>query len=237
LPRRLAIALSLLSALVVVPVATATTKGPCEIEFADQDVSGRQTGPLDDPITVPDNGPLSVITTSDQQLGRLKVEIEFAGIQIEVNERATTGTRWASEVKVDEYAVYGRGLYKVVATTEGRGFTCEGSALVDVEGDDVLDPLVTVAGVSGLGMSLLGLLGLLSIALRVGRSRRSAPLAGMFLGAILGVGVGVLLQQFSVLYPTVGVTGALIAGGAALGLLFSLFGLPGRGSDAVSTRG
>ncbi len=133
---------------------------------------------------------------------------------------------------MDDYAIYGLGLYKIVGTSIGQGFECEGAALIDVQGKDhELEPLATVAGVAGLGLSLLGALGVLAIAARIGRGR-AAPFLGIVFGVILGVGIGILLQQFSVLYPTVGVAVGLMAIGAGVGLAFSLFGLPARSSDA-----
>jgi hypothetical protein len=232
MPRRLAIALVFLVPLVLAPEASATVSGPCTAEIAGQDISGFFTGALDDPLVVTKEAPLSVTMRAQRPVSRYKVEIEWAGIPIVVQDRGTSGPFWASEVKVDDYAVYGIGLYKIVATSEGQdGLICTAEALVSVEGDKELDPLQTVAGVAGLALALIGLLGLLAVAARVGRTR-SAPFLGVLLGVVGAVGALVLLQQFSVLYPTVAVTGGVIAIGAAIGLVFSLFGLPTRSSDA-----
>jgi hypothetical protein len=231
MPRRLAIALVVLMALIAAPKAFASIDGSCAGQIAGQDVAPLRTGPLSDAITVSKERPVSVTMSSDRTLTRLKVEIEFAGVQWTVHDRPTTGTSWASEVPVDDYAIYGLGLYKIVATSEGQGFTCTGSGLVRVEGDHELAPLATIAGIAGLGLGLTGVLGVLGVATRVGRGR-SAPFLGLFLGVLLGAGVTVLLQQFAVAYPTVGVAGGLVAIGAAIGLTLSLFGLPARSSDA-----
>ena len=240
MPLRLAtlvVALSALLALSVAPEATATIKGPCTGRIAGQDVAPQLTGPLDDAIVVHKDNLVSVTMSSEQPLTRLKVEIEFAGQRWTVHERPSTGTSWVSEVPVDDYAIYGIGLYKIVASSEGQGFTCTGAALVSVEGDQELDALKTVAGIASFMLALFGFLGVLAVAARVGKSR-SAPFLGILAGAALGLGVVVLLQQFSVVYPTVGVFGGLIAIGAALGAAFSLFGLPIRSSDARNvTRG
>lgn len=240
MPRRLAIlvaALSALFALAAAPEAPATIKGPCTGRIAGQDVAPQLTGPLDDAVKVHKDDLVSVTMSSEQPLTRLKVELEFAGQRWTVHERPTTGTSWVSEVPVDDYALYGIGLYKIVASSEGQGFTCTGTALVSVEGDNELDPLKTVAGIAGFMLALFGLVGVLAVAARVGKAR-SAPFLGILAGAVLGVGAVVLLQQFSIVYPTVGVTGGLVAIGAALGLAFSLFGLPTRSSDARNvTRG
>jgi hypothetical protein len=236
LPRRLAIALVavvvlVLGALVGAPQAPASVKGPCEAAIGGRDAAPHMTGPLDDAVTVDRDRLVSVTMSSERPLTRYQVQLEFAGIRWTVHDRATEGTRWASEVPVADYGVYGMGLWKVVASTEGRGFTCEATALISVEDDHPLDPLATISGLGGLGLALTGLLGMLAVAARIGKSR-AAPFSGVLLGATLGVGIGVLLQQFSIVYPTVGVAGALVAVGAALGLALSLFGLPMRSSDA-----
>ena len=211
MPRGLAILVVVLSALLalsVAPAAPATIKGPCTGRIAGQDVAPLLTGPLDDAIVVHKDSLVSVTMSSERPLTRLKVEIEFAGQRWTVHERPTIGTSWVSEVPVDDYAIYGIGLYKIVASSEGQGFTCTGAALVSVEGDQELDALKTVAGIAGFTLALFGFLGVLAVAARVGKSR-SAPFLGIIAGAVLGVGVTVLLQQFSVAYPTVGVAGGL----------------------------
>jgi hypothetical protein len=225
------IVLAALAALVASAPANARIDGPCQVSIGGEDVSGRDTGPLSDPIEVEDDNPTSVTMTSTEPITRLKVEVEFVGLRWTVHDRPTTGTTWASEVPVHDYNAYGVGLYKVVGTSYGEGFTCTGAALVDVVSDEELDPLVTVAGLAGLTMSLIGLFGVLTVALRAGRTGAVSVFGSALFGLILGAGVGVLLQQFSTLYPTIGITGALLAGGAALGLLFALFGMPER-SDA-----
>ena len=235
MPRRLAIALvvvlAFVAALVVASPATATLRGPCTAEIAGQDASPQFVGALDDAITVDRNGLVPVRMTAERPIDRYKVELEYAGVRFTVHDRPTNGTAWASEVPVDDYGLYGMGIWKVVASSEGDGFECEASALIDVEDDHELDPISTIAGLAGLGLALVGALGILVVASRIGRTR-SAPFAGILLGLLLGAGVCVLLQQFSVLYPTVGVAGGLLAIGAAVGLTFSLFGLPLRSSDA-----
>lgn len=231
MPRRLAILVLLFLALVAAPEAPASIIGPCTGTLAGQDVAPLLTGTLDEPITVSKERPVSVTMSSERPIRRLKVELEFAGLRWTVHDRPSMGTRWASEVPVDDYAIYGLGLYKIVATSEGQGFTCEGEGLISVEGDHELDPLQTVAGVAGIALGLTGLLGVLAVAARIGKGR-SAPFLGAFFGAVLGIGITVLLQQFAVAYPTVGLTGALVAAGVALGLAFSMFGLPSSSSDA-----
>jgi hypothetical protein len=233
MPRRLAIAFALALSLIVAPTATARIEGPCTARIHGEDVSSSETDALSDAIPVDGDNLVSVTMAAQRPIQRLKVEIEFSGLRWTVHDRPNSGNSWASEVPVDDYAVYGIGLYKIVGSSFGQGFTCEAAALVDVQGDETLDPLVTVAGLVGFGLALMGALGMLANASSVGRSR-ARPFLGLLFGLVLGIGIVTLLQQFSVLYPTVAITGGIVAAGAALGLAFSIFGLPSRPSDAQS---
>jgi hypothetical protein len=47
---------------------------------------------------------------------------------------------------------------------------------------------------------------------------------GAFFGLLLGAGVGVLLQQLSIVYPTALVAVMLLGGGLALGILSGFWG-------------
>jgi hypothetical protein len=236
MPRRLAAALVAVLALAVgtlagAPAAPAAIVGPCDAELTGLDMTPLRTGPLADAILVDRDQLVSVTMASERPLTRLRVELEFAGVRWTVHDRPTEGTQWASEIAVSDYGVYGMGLWKVVASTEGAGFTCEATALISVEDDHPLDPLATISGLFGFGLALAGFLGTLAVAGRIGKTR-AAPFSGLILGIMFGVGTTVLLQQFSVVYPTVGVAGALVAAGAAFGLFLSLFGLPTRESTA-----
>ena len=236
---RLVTALAAVVALAVLasaPEATARIDGPCTAAIQGQDISERDVGPLSNPIEVDDDRPVSVIMGSEERIQRLKVEIEFSGLRWTVHDRPSTGTSWASEVPVHDYAIYGIGLYKVIGSSYGEGFTCSGEALIDVIGDEPLDPLVTVAGLAGLTLALIGTFGILAVALKAGRTGAVPIIGSAFFGLLLGAGVGVLLQQFAVLYPTIGITGALLAGGAAVGLLFTLFGMPERADARAPQR-
>ena len=222
--RRLVFAFVLLFTLVAAPEAVARIDGDCQASIAGQDVTSKETGAFSNPIAVDRNDLAAVRMSADQPIQRLKVELEFAGVRWAVHDRPTTGTTWSSEVPVADYNEYGIGLYKVVATSIGAGFTCEAAALIDVQGDE-LDPLATVAGVGGLTLAIVGLFGLLAIALNTGRGRSAQVLLGVFLGAMFGAGVGVLLQEFGVVYPTVPVSIAIVAAGIGVGFLLSVVGL------------
>jgi hypothetical protein len=147
---------------------------------------------------------------------QLKVELEFAGIRWTVHDEPTTGRTWSKEVAVDDYATYGVGLYKVIGSSSGPGLSCSGAALVKVEGN----PLTTVAGLVGLGLAIVGGVAVGLLSLRGGGSGGALVLGALF-GALFGLGLGVLLQEYALLYPTLVVTIVLLAGGAVLGLVLS----------------
>lgn len=231
MPRPVVAVFAVVVMLVYASQAAATVGGPCTAEINGEDIGPREVGATSDPIVVSSDRPVSVTMASEQELRTLEVELEFAGIRWTVHDQPTTGRSWASEVPVDDYASYGLGVYKVIGSSTGNGFTCEGAALIEVAGDNPLEPLATPVGLIGLALALFGALGALAIALRVGRSRVS-PIFGGLLGAVFGVGIVVLLQQFSAVYPTVAVTGGIILIGVALGLALGLFGLGPSQGDA-----
>ena len=124
-----------------------------------------------------------------------------------------------AELPLDDYATWGIGLFEVIATGTGSGFSCEATTLIDVEGSSV----ATVAGLSGLALLVVGAVGVLVLIMRGGRAG-GQPFAGVFFGALLGIGVGTLLQQFGVLYPTIPVSIVVVAAGALVGLLAGMIG-------------
>jgi len=220
--RRLVIALVVVLGLALAPEALATIEGPCEATIAGEDVVARDTFSRSDAISVPQTGAVPVIMTGERPIGRLKVEMEFAGIRYTIHDEPTTGTTWTSVVPVDDYATYGIGLYKLVGTSTGQGFTCEATALVDVQGN----PLESAAGAIGIAMVIVGGLGVLSFALRGGRPGLSTLLA-MFLGVVLATGTGLLLEQYGLFYPTRIATILALVGGAVLGFLAGIVGSRG----------
>lgn len=220
--RRLALAFVMVLGLALAPEALATIERPCEATIAGEDVVALDTFSQSDAISVPQTGAVPVTMTAERPIGRLKVEMEFAGIRYSIHEEPTTGTTWTSVVPVDDYATYGIGLYKIVGTSTGQGFTCEATALVDVQGN----PLESAAGAIGIAMVIVGGLGVLSFALRGGRPGLSTLLA-MFLGVVLASGTGLLLQQYGLFYPTRIAAVLALAGGAVLGFLAGILGSRG----------
>ncbi len=220
--RRLVIALAMVLGLTGAPQALATIEGPCEATIAGEDVVARDTFARSDAISVPKSGAVPVTMTASRPIDRLKLEIEFAGIRYTVRDQPTTVSSTTGVVPVDEYSTYGIGLYKIVGTSTGQGFTCEAVALVDVQGT----PLETAAGAIGIGMVIVGGLGVLSFAIRGGRPGLATLLA-MFLGVVLASGTGLLLQQYGLFYPTRIVAILVLAGGAVLGFLAGIVGSRG----------
>ncbi|MDQ3121192.1 MAG: hypothetical protein M3Q59_01500 [Actinomycetota bacterium] len=220
--RRLVTALVVVLGLAFAPEALATIEGPCEATVAGEDVVARDTFARSDAISVPETGGVPVIITANRPLDNLKLEIEFTGIPYEVRDEPTTVNSTTGVVPVDDYAKYGIGLYKIVATSTGQGFTCVATALVDVQGN----PLETAAGAIGIAMVIVGGLGVFSFALRGGRPGLATLLA-MFLGVILAAGIGLLLQQYGLFYPTQIASILVLVGGAALGFLAGVFGSRG----------
>lgn len=204
-----------LAAAVVAP-AQAEINGPCTATINGESVGGHSTGATGDPIKVKRHSQVPVSMSSAKQISHLKVQIQFAGFGWTVHSEPTTGTSWSKNVNVDTYAKYGVGLYRVSGSSSGPGLSCSGAALVKVDGN----PLTTVAGGVGLGLTVIGAIGLALVGLRGGGGWPLA--AGPLLGLIGGLGVGVLLQQYGLVYPTRGVAIVELAAGVALGL-----GIPG----------
>jgi hypothetical protein len=133
-----------------------------------------------------------------------------------VRDKASHGKSWSSDVKVNNYAKWGVGLYKVVGSSSG-GVSCSGSALVKVKGN----PLTTVAGLVGLVAALAGLAGIgaaVAMAMRAGALGFGRSLAGAVFGLIAGLGLAVLLQQYSVIYPTLGAAVSEVGLGGLFGI-------------------
>ena len=220
--RRLAIAFVVILALAAAPQAPATIEGPCEATVAGEDVVARDTFTRSDPISVPQTGAVAVTMTAEEPIDRLKLEIEFAGIRHTAYDEPTTVPSSTGVVPVEDYATYGVGLYKIVGTATGEGFTCEAAALVDVAGN----PLETALGAIGVAMVVVGGLGVVAFLLRGGRPGLSMLLAS-FLGSVLAAGIGILLQEYALFYPTRVATILVVVGGAAVGFLAGVLGSRG----------
>jgi hypothetical protein len=213
---------SALALLVLSPPAAANISGPCTASINGVNVAGLGTGAASDAVLVKEKSKATVTMAAASAISHLKIQIEFAGFRWTVKNEPTTGKSWSRAVNVDDYATYGVGLYKVSGASTGAGLACSGAALVKVEGN----PLTTVAGGVGLAATILGALGLAVSGLFALTGR--APLLGIVLGTVAGLlaglGVGVLLQQYAVLYPTRAVAIAELAIGLGLGVTLPALG-------------
>jgi hypothetical protein len=202
-------------AAIVVPSATAEISGPCNATINGQNVKNQGTGAFASPITVQNDAVVPVAMSAGGQISQLKIQIQFAGMSWTVRDKASHGTSWSSDVKVKNYAKWGVGLYKVVGSS--GGVSCSGSALVKVKGN----PLTTVAGIVGLVAALMGLGGIgaaVAMTMRAGALSFGRSLGGAVFGIIAGLGLAVLAQEYSIMYPTLGAA----IGSVGLGGLFGI---------------
>jgi hypothetical protein len=203
-------------AAIVVPSAAADISGPCSATIAGQNVKGRGTGAFSDAITVHKDSSVPVTMSSAKRISHLKIQIEFAGIRWTVRNKPSHGTSWSSSVDVNKYAKYGVGLYKVIGSSSGS-VSCSGAALVRVKGN----PLTTVAGIVGLVAAVLGLGGIgtaVAMTMRAGKLGFGKTILGAVFGLIAGLGLAVLLQEYGVIFPTLGAAIAEIGIGGLFGL-------------------
>ena len=202
-------------AAIVVPSAAAEISGPCNATINGQNVKNQGTGAFADPITVQNDAIVPVAMSASSQISHLKIQIQFAGFSWTVRDKASHGKSWSSDVKVKNYAKWGVGLYKVVGSS--GGVSCTGSALVKVKGN----PLTIVAGIVGLVAALMGLGGIgaaVAMTMRAGALSFGRSLGGMVFGLIAGLGLAVLAQEYSLMYPTLGAA----IGSVGLGALFGI---------------
>jgi hypothetical protein len=225
------IAVSAIAA-IAASAAAADISGPCTASIASQNVKGRGTGAFGDAITVEKNAVVPVTMAARSQISHLKIQIEFAGMRWTVRDKPSHGKSWANSIEVKKYSKYGVGLYKVIGSSSGST-TCSGAALVKVKGN----PLSTLAGIIGLIATLIGLGGIAgtaALAIRSGAMGIGKSLLGLITGLLGGLGLGVLLQQYAVVYPSMGAAIAFVGGGAIIGVGLTLLGKI-LGSGAAAT--
>ena len=202
-------------AAIVVPSAAAEISGPCNATINGQNVKNQGTGAFADPITVENHAIVPVTMSAASQISQLKIQIQFAGMSWTVRDKASHGKSWSSDVKVKNYAKWGVGLYKVVGSS--GGVSCTGSALVKVKGN----PLTTVVGIVGLVAALMGLGGIgaaVAMTMRAGALSFGRSLGGLVFGLIAGLGLAVLAQEYSLMYPTLGAAVSSVGLGALFGI-------------------
>jgi hypothetical protein len=196
--------------------AGASIDGPCTASIAGTSVNGLGATSAGDAIRVGNDAQIPVTMTASTSIDQLKVRISLAGLGYDAKNGPANGTSWTRTVNVKDYARWGVGLYQVTGSSTGAGLACSGTALVRVEGN----PLSTPAGWAGVGLSALGALGLVGVALSAlrGGGRLSTSLVGLFAGLAAALGVTVLLQQYSVLFPTGPIALLALALGAVVGV-------------------
>jgi hypothetical protein len=218
--------------------ASAGLSGPCTATIGGKNVADLETGPTSTPVKVKENDRVIVTMSSSRQMNHLEITLNFAGSGVTVKDKDISSNSWAESVPVDDYAKWGVGLYLIEGVGTGTGFSCTGDALVEVEGS----PFGTFAGWIALGVAILGVLGVVVMtlgALRGTLGRLAAVLIGGIAGLLAGAGVGVLLQQFAVVYPTRNVAWAELGIGILVGIVAPLLaGLAGgTGSAAPMPQG
>jgi hypothetical protein len=145
--------------------ANATMTGPCSATVNGEDVATRSASSPGDAIDVGDADEVVVQARSSSAIGTYRIQLEYAGIRWTVAKGESSDNTWSRSVKVDDYARYGAGIYRVHGVSDG-GSSCDGAVLVDVGGSPLTTPV-------GLAASAFVLLGVANAALNV-RSGRKA---------------------------------------------------------------
>jgi hypothetical protein len=139
--------------------AGADITGPCTATMKGIPIKGRSHTDKSKAIPVDANETLTVSATSDAApIDSYDVKMEFAGFKWNVASGKADGNTWSKVVKVNDYATFGVGLYKVYGVSNGAT-PCTGAALVKVGGKF---PLTTVAGAIGAILAAAAALGAVS---------------------------------------------------------------------------
>jgi hypothetical protein len=141
--------------LVAAVPAGAEVTGPCQGTIKGTNVAPLSSTNKADAIKVKRDDFIVVAANSSAPISSYKVQMEFAGISWTVGKGKANGNSWTKQVNVKNYSRYGVGLYKVRGVSSGAA-TCTGAALVQVEGS----PFGSIAGMVGLGLSVIGAGGL-----------------------------------------------------------------------------
>jgi hypothetical protein len=212
--------LALMGAGALAAGAGASIDGPCTASIAGTNVNGLGATSASDAIKVKQDARIPVTMSASTPIDQLKVRIALAGLGYDAKNGPADGTSWVRTVNVNDYARWGVGLYQVTGSSTGPNLTCSGVALVQVEGN----PLSKPAGWAGVGLTVLGAVGLVGVALAAlhGGGLLSTSLLGLLSGLVAALGATVLLQQYSVLYPTGSIALLMLAIGAVVGVALPL---------------
>jgi hypothetical protein len=208
--------LSVVAASVLAAGAGATINGPCSAAINGVDVKSQSSTSASGAIVVAKDATVPVTMSAATPISQLQVKISLLGLGRTVKSGPASGTSWTKTVNVKDYSFWGVGVYKVTGSSTGAGLACSGTAIVRVEGS----PLSTPAGWISLGLTVAGGLGMLGTALTAlrGGGMVKAALLGLLSGLVAAFGATVLLQQFSVLFPTGQIAVGMLALGAVLGV-------------------
>jgi hypothetical protein len=229
--------LSVVAAAVLAVGAGATIDGPCSASINGVNVKGQSSTSADGAIVVKNDAKVPVTMSASTPISQLQVSISMLGLSRTVKSGPAHGASWARVVDVGDYSFWGVGLYQVTGSSTGDGLACSGTAIVKVEGS----PLSTPAGWVSLGLTIVGGLGIAGVALSAlhGAGMVRSTLLGLVSGLVAALGATVLLQQFSVLFPTGQITIGMLALGAVLGvglpLVTHMVGAHGHGAAKGAT--
>ncbi len=167
------LALAALASLAVGPlvllsaIASADVTGPCTATMNGVDVNTIDSP--DSALEVPYDGTIAIdVRSSGQITGHVVTLAPMGGVAITVDEGTDQGTGWSGTVEVSDYATYGVGIYQVTAEATGPG-ACSGTAFVKVTGKN---PLTTVAGAVGAGLTVAGGAGVAASAMSARKKAR-----------------------------------------------------------------
>jgi len=173
---------------------------------------------------------IEIVGTSTAPVRSYDITLEYGPIRFPAKSGTPSGddTRWSGEVRVDDYTPFGVGLYKVEGSSTGAA-PCSGTAYLRITGPF---PLVTVAGAVATLLAVGGIAGMVSALRPTGQPGRGHRVRGPIFGAVAGIGIAVLLQQFAVLPMST----ALLLGAPAVGALAGLaLGWPRGGAGGPAT--
>ena len=151
--------------------AAAEIDGPCTASIAGTNVKDLGATSASDAIKVKEDAQIPVTMSSSQEIDHLTVTVSLAGLSYDAKDGPANGTSWTRTVDVEDYAKWGVGLYQVTGSSSGPGLCLlRASALVQVEGN----PLSKPAGWAAVGLTVLGALGLVGVAISGAARRRAA---------------------------------------------------------------
>jgi len=137
----------------------------CHATISGFDVSALDSEDTSKAVEVDKSSAVTVSMSSEQTMDQYTVDLAFGFRGWQVAEGAAGQNSWRNALKVNDYARFGIGLYRVTATSFGPSGSCTANALVRVTGNPIPD---TVAGDVGASLGALGGLGMLGSAIRGG---------------------------------------------------------------------